>query len=219
MKLIWVNCFLPLDCCYLLATANVAALFLRWSVFPYVLTETAQFSTQHSVSKTKIAIREALHVSKQMYHFHVNILVFYSVWKWDTANRRYRTLPYSYVFSFTYRARYSADKLYTLVCTSGTVAIRLHSRRSCNCVRRHPWKNAYQRQGLTLPVVNFTTGSVSPCLSGRHFPRMTGSVSPCLSGRHFSKDVFGRSCRIACCGGAHRSRYSWRFAGGAIRCA
>ena len=39
-----------------------------------VLTETAQFSTQHSVSKTKIAIREALHVSKQMYHFHVNIL-------------------------------------------------------------------------------------------------------------------------------------------------
>ena len=74
MKLIWVNCFLPLDCCYLLATANVAALFLRWSVFPYVLTETAQFSTQHSVSKTKIAIREALHVSKQMYHFHVNIL-------------------------------------------------------------------------------------------------------------------------------------------------
>ena len=53
---------------------NVAALFLRWSVFPYVLTETAQFSTQHSVSKTKIAIREALHVSKQMYHFHVNIL-------------------------------------------------------------------------------------------------------------------------------------------------
>ena len=74
MKLIWVNCFLPLDYCYLLATANVAALFLRWSVFPYVLTETAQFSTQHSVSKTKIAIREALHVSKQMYHFHVNIL-------------------------------------------------------------------------------------------------------------------------------------------------
>ena len=74
MKLIWVNCFLPLDCCYLLATANVAALFLRWSVFPYVLTETAQFSIQHSVSKTKIAIREALHVSKQMYHFHVNIL-------------------------------------------------------------------------------------------------------------------------------------------------
>ena len=125
MKLIWVNCFLPLDCCYLLATANVAALFLRWSVFPYVLTETAQFSTQHSVSKTKIAIREALHVSKQMYHY-PHAFVFYSVWKWDTANRRYRTLPYSYVFSFTYRARYSADKLYTLVCTSGTVAIRLH---------------------------------------------------------------------------------------------
>ena len=41
------------------------------------------------------------------------------------VGHRYRTLPYSYVFSFTYRARYSADKLYTLVCTSGTVAIRL----------------------------------------------------------------------------------------------
>ena len=123
MKLIWVNCFLPLDCCYLLATANVAALFLRWSVFPYVLTETAQFSTQLSVSKTKIAIREALHVSK---HFHVNILtpafVFYSVWKWDTANRRYRTLPYSYVFSFTYRAatlQINCTRLYAL--PAGTV--------------------------------------------------------------------------------------------------
>ena len=119
MILIWVNCFLSLDCCYLLATASVAALFLRWSVFPYVLTETAQFSTQHSVSKTKIAIREALHVSKQMCHFHYpHAFLLYSVWKWDTANRRYRTLPYSYVFSFTYRTRYSADKLYTLVCTS-----------------------------------------------------------------------------------------------------
>ena len=52
--------------------------------------------------------------------------MFYSVWKWDTANRRYRTLPYSYVFSFTYLARYSACRLYTLVCTSGTVAIRLN---------------------------------------------------------------------------------------------
>ena len=142
MKLIWVNCFLPLDCCYLLATANVAALFLRWSVFPYVLTETVQFSTQHSVSKTKIAIREALHVSKQMYHFHA--FVFYSVLKRDTTNRRYRTLPYSYVFSFTYRARYSADKLYTPVCTSGTVAIRLHSFEVVYCIslnkRRTPNK-------------------------------------------------------------------------------
>ena len=33
------------------------------------------------------------------------------MWKWDTANRRYRTLPYSYVFLFTYRACYSADNL------------------------------------------------------------------------------------------------------------
>ena len=128
MKLIWVNCFLPLDCCYLLATAkfNVADLFLRWSVFPYVLTETAQFSTQHSVSKTKIAIREALHVSK---HFHVNILNHSCFTACGSGTPRiviivhFRILTYFHLL--TARARYSADKLYTPVCTSGTVAIRL----------------------------------------------------------------------------------------------
>ena len=53
-----------------------------------------------------------------------------SVWK-DTANGRYRTLPYSYVFSFTYCARYiySADKL--------IVHVGMHFRYggdSCLCV-------------------------------------------------------------------------------------
>ena len=134
MKLIWVNCFLPLDCCYLLATANVAALFLRWSVFPYMLTETAQFSTKHSVSKTKIAIREALHVSKQMYHFYVNILTHSCFTACGSGTPRivvivhFRILTYFHLL--TARAN-SADKLYTLVCTSGTVAIRL-TRRMCS---------------------------------------------------------------------------------------
>ena len=80
--------------------------------------------------KDKISIREALHVSKQMYHFHVYILT-HSACGSGTPRIvvivHFRILTYFHLLT----SRYSADKLYTLVCTSGTVAIRLKRPFSC----------------------------------------------------------------------------------------
>ena len=70
MKLIWVNCFLPLDCCYLLATANVAALLLRWSVFHTCSRKQLNFLLSTAYQRPKL-LSVKLYMCRN--HFHVNI--------------------------------------------------------------------------------------------------------------------------------------------------
>ena len=119
-----------------------------------MLTEAAQFSTQLSVSKTKITIREVLHVLKQMYQVHVNILAHSYFTACGSGSPRIVVIVHFLMLIYLPRAllcRYNYCTRWYHGCTSGTVAIRLCKCHSTCTKKKGP--GFCQRKALQQPYL------------------------------------------------------------------